>query len=51
MFDPAHLVFIDETHTSTDMVRQYGRGPQGERVIGYAPEGHRKTMTFIAALR
>jgi len=51
MFDPAHLVFIDETSTSTDMVRQYGRGPQGERVIGYAPEGHRKTMTFIAALR
>ncbi|MBO0757505.1 MAG: hypothetical protein J2P54_16765, partial [Bradyrhizobiaceae bacterium] len=34
----AHLVFLDETHTSTDMVRQYGRGPQGERVIGYAPD-------------
>jgi len=51
MFDPAHLVFIDETSTSTAMVRQYGRGPRGERVIGYAPEGHRKTMTFIAALR
>jgi transposase len=26
-------------------------GLRGERVIGYAPEGHRKTMTFIAALR
>jgi hypothetical protein len=33
------------------MVRQYGRGRAGGRVIGYAPEGHRKTMTFIAGLR
>ena len=51
MFDPAKLVFIDETCTSTDMVRQYGRSPRGERLIGYAPEGHRKTITFIAGLR
>jgi transposase len=51
MFDPAHLIFIDETSTSTDMVRRYARGPRGERVIGYAPGGHRKTMTFIAGLR
>lgn len=33
------------------MVRRYARGPRGERVIGYAPGGHRKTMTFIAGLR
>jgi transposase len=51
MFDPAHLVFIDETSTSTDMVRRYARGARGARVIGYAPGGHRKTMTFIAGLR
>jgi hypothetical protein len=51
MFDPAKLVFIDETCTSTDMVRQRGRSPQGERLIGYAPGGHRKTITFVAALR
>lgn len=51
MFDPAHLVFLDETSTSTNMVRPYARGRRGERVIGYAPEGHRKTMTFIAGLR
>ena len=51
MFDPAHLVFIDETCTSTDMVRPYARGPRGQRVIGYAPGGHRKTMTFVAGLR
>jgi transposase len=51
MFDPAHFVFIDETSTSTDIVRRYARGPRGARVIGYAPGGHRKTMTFIAGLR
>ena len=51
MFDPAHLVFIDKTCTSTDLVRQYAHGPRGERVTGYALEGHRKTMTFIAGLR
>jgi len=51
MLDPAKLVFIDETCTSTDMVRPNGRSPRGERLIGYAPEGHRKTITFIAGLR
>jgi hypothetical protein len=51
MFDPAKLVFIDETCTSTHMVRQRGRSPRGERLIGYAPGGHRKTITFVAALR
>jgi transposase len=51
MFDPAKLVFIDETCTSTDMVRQRGRSPRGERLIGYAPGGHRKTITFVAGLR
>jgi hypothetical protein len=51
MFDPARLVFIDETCTSTAMVRQRGRSPRGERLVGYAPHGHRKTMTFVAALR
>ena len=51
MLDPAKLVFIDETSTSTNMVRQRGRSPRGERLIGYAPEGHRKTITFVAGLR
>jgi len=51
LFNPARLVFIDETCTSTAMVRQRGRSPRGERLIGYAPHGHRITMTFVAALR
>jgi hypothetical protein len=33
---PQKLVFIDGTCTSTDMVRQRGRSPRGERPIGYA---------------
>jgi hypothetical protein len=40
MFDPARLVFIDETSTSTNMVRLRGRCPRGERLIGRMPQGH-----------
>jgi transposase len=51
MFDPARLVFIDETCTTTAMVRLRGRSPRGKRLVGYAPHGHRKTITFVAGLR
>jgi transposase len=51
MFDPARLVFLDETCTSTAMVRLRGRSRRGKRLVGYAPHGHRKTITFVAALR
>ena len=51
LFDPAKLVFIDETCTNTKMVRLCGRSPRGERLIGYAPHGHWKTITFVAGLR
>jgi len=49
--DPEHLVFIDETATTTNMARPRGRAPKGERLIGKVPHGHRKTTTVIAALR
>lgn len=49
--DPARLVFIDETCTTTAMVRLYGRCPRGERLVSYAPQGHWKTLTFVAGLR
>ena len=49
--DPDHLVFIDETGTSTKMARLRGRAPRGERLIGKIPHGHWKTTTFVAALR
>jgi len=51
MFDPAHLVFVDETAANTKMVRLSGRCPRGERLIGRVPQGHWKTITFVAAHR
>ena len=51
MFEPARLVFIDETCTNTAMVRLRGRAPRGERLVDYAPHGAWKTVTFVGALR
>jgi transposase len=51
MFDPARLVFIDETAVSTNLVRLRGRAPRGVRLIGHVALGEWKTVTFIAALR
>ena len=33
------------------MTRHYGRCRRGERLVAYAPYGHWRTMTFLAALR
>jgi transposase len=49
--DPARLVFLDETGTSTNMARLRGRAKRGRRVVGRVPWGHWKTMTFLAGLR
>ena len=49
--DPAAFVFIDETGASTKMVRHYGWGPRGERLVDAAPQGHWRTTTFVAGLR
>src|SRR3979411_1207248 len=51
MFDPARLVFIDETAVSTNLVRLRGRAPRGIRLIGRVPLGDWKTITFVAGLR
>ena len=44
-------MFIDETAASTKMVRLNGRCPRGVRLIGHAPHGHWKTISFVAGLR
>ena len=49
--DPAQLVFIDETGTTTKMTRARGRAARGKRLIGAVPHGHWKTTTFVAGLR
>ena len=50
-FDPARLVFIDETSTNTAMVRLRGRCPRGIPLIDHVPHAHWKTITFVAGLR
>jgi transposase len=49
--DPARLVFVDETGTSTAMDRTHGRSPSGVRVDGPVPHGHWKVVTLTAAVR
>ena len=51
LLDTTRLVFVDETGTSTKMVRTHGRCRRGLRLIGKAPWGHWKTTTFTAGLR
>ena len=36
---------------NTKMTRLYGRCARGERLVGDVPQGHWKTITFVAALR
>jgi transposase len=51
LLDTTRLVFVDETGTTTKMVRTHGRCRRGQRLIGKAPWGHWKTTTFTAGLR
>ena len=44
-------MFIDETWIKTNMAPLRGWGPRGQRLRGFAPQGHWRTMTFLAALR
>ena len=44
-------MFIDETWIKTNMAPIRGWGPKGERLIGFAPDGRWRTLTFLAALR
>lgn len=44
-------MFIDETWTKTNMAPLRGWGPRGQRLIGKAPRGRWRTLTFLAALR
>lgn len=49
--DPRRLVFIDETWTKTNMTRLHGWSPRGQRLLTKVPQGHWRTLTFLAALR
>ena len=45
-----HLVFVDESATTTKMVRLYGRALRGLRARDAAPHGHWGVRTLIGAL-
>ncbi len=45
------LVFLDESGVSTNMVRRYGWGPKSRRLVVAAPQGHWRSLTFVAGLR
>lgn len=49
--DPARLVFLDESGTTTKMTRRYGRAPRGQRIDAAVPHGHHKLLTLTAAVR
>ena len=46
-----NLVFVDESSASTSMMRLYGRGPVGERVMDSTPLSGWRTCTMLAAVR
>ena len=43
-------MFLDESGASTQMTRNYGRAPGGERVPEGTPNSHWHTLTMLAAL-
>ena len=44
-------MFIDETWAKTNMTRLRGWSPRGQRLLAKVPQGHWRTLTFLAALR
>jgi len=47
---PERVVFIDETSVKTNLTRQRGWAPRGQRLVMDAPFGAWGTQTFIAGL-
>lgn len=45
------MIFLDETGALTNLVRTHGRSVCGSRCKSYAPAGHWKVMTAVAAIR
>lgn len=48
--DPARLVFLDETGTTTAMARRRAPAPRGQRAHGRVPRNRAVVTTLIAAL-
>ena len=50
-FDPARLIFLDESGAKTNLTRLHGRAPRGQRAIVRCPAGHWQTLTMISSIR
>lgn len=50
-WDPAKLIFLDESGAKTNLTRRCGRALKGERVHASAPCGRWQTTTMISSLR
>ncbi len=50
-FDPARLIFLDESGAKTNLTRLCGRALKGERVHAAAPCGRWHTTTMISSIR
>lgn len=48
--DPAQVVVLDETSTSTRLTPLRGRSPRGQRVHGIIPQGRWESITLIATM-
>lgn len=49
-YDPATLVFLDETSTPTTLTPTHGRSPRGTRVVGHVPKRRWEAVTLLATL-
>ena len=50
-FDPARLIFLDESGDKTNLTPLRGRAPRGQRPHASSPQGHWHTTTMICAMR
>ena len=50
-WDPAKLIFLDESGAKTNLTRLCGRALKGERVHASAPCGRWQTTTMISSIR
>ena len=48
--DVEQLIFLDESGATTQMTRNYGRAPRGQRVNEATPQGRWEVLTMLAAL-
>ena len=46
-----HLVFLDESGVNVDMLRRYGRGRGGQRVVDHTPLNTPRSTTILSSIR